>query len=119
MVMVNGQMGIHTREKYITLGLDPGRYKTGSAFVNREGDLLSSGIFPASCRPNFGDDITARLNIRNDMIGSQEKYITLGLDPGRDKTGSAFVIREGDLLSSGIFPASCRLSFGDDITGEA
>ncbi len=52
-------------------------------------------------------------------IHTREKYITLGLDPGRDKTGFAFVNREGGLLLSGIFPASCRLSFGDDITGEA
>ncbi len=46
-------MGIHAQEKYITLGLDPGCYKTGFAFVNREGGLLLSGIFPTADSDNF------------------------------------------------------------------
>ena len=32
--------------------------------------------------------------------------MVLGIDPGRDKVGWAFVSREGNLIQSGIFPAS-------------
>ena len=46
-------MGIHSREKHIVLGLDPGRDKTGFAFVNDEGGLIASGIFPSSESDRF------------------------------------------------------------------
>lgn len=42
--------------------------------------------------------------------------IVLGLDPGKDKTGFAFVSHEGDLLISGIFPSSEREKFFADFT---
>ena len=53
MDVINGQMEIYTREKYITLGLDPGRDKTGFAFVNDSGVLLASGIFPSNEAEKF------------------------------------------------------------------
>lgn len=37
--------------------------------------------------------------------------MVLGLDPGRDKVGWAFVGREGELLRSGIFPSRERALF--------
>ena len=40
-------MGTHTRQEYIALAFDPGRDKTGFAFMNTEGSLLASGIFTA------------------------------------------------------------------------
>ena len=48
MAVADGQMGIHSREEYIVLGLDPGRDKTGFAFADEEGGLIASGIFPSS-----------------------------------------------------------------------
>ena len=53
MAVAYGQMGIHAREEYIVLGLDPGRDKTGFAFVDKEGGLLASGIFPSSESDDF------------------------------------------------------------------
>lgn len=61
MAVADGQMGIHAGEKHIVLGLDPGRDKTGFAFVDGEGELIVSGIFPsgesgrffAAVRANF------------------------------------------------------------------
>ena len=44
-----------------------------------------------------------------------EKSLILGLDPGRDKVGFAFVTCSGELISSGIFPTSERDKF---FTGE-
>lgn len=52
-------------------------------------------------------------------IYSGEKNLALGLDPGRDKTGFAFVNLDGDLLLSGIFPTSEREIFFAGITGAA
>ncbi len=53
MAMADGQMGIHVREKHIVLGLDPGRDKTGFAFVDGEGELMVSGIFPSGESDRF------------------------------------------------------------------
>ena len=53
MVLDNGQMGIHSGEKNIILAFDPGRDKTGFAFVSSDGGLLLSGIFPSSEREEF------------------------------------------------------------------
>lgn len=53
MAVADGQMGIYTREKYLVLGLDPGRDKTGFAFVDSEGRLIVSGIFPSSESDDF------------------------------------------------------------------
>ena len=51
--MADGQMGIHIREGSLVLGFDPGRDKTGFAFVNLEGGLLLSGIFPTTEHAQF------------------------------------------------------------------
>ena len=48
-------MGIYFGEKNLILGIDPGRDKTGFAFVNFEGELISSGIFISSEREKFFD----------------------------------------------------------------
>ena len=37
--------------------------------------------------------------------------LALGIDPGRDKTGFAFVNLRGDLLASGIFPTEQSMIF--------
>lgn len=62
MVMASGQMAIHTRQegKVLVLGLDPGRDKTGFAFVNLEGELLLSGIFPSGQREKFFAEIESK-----------------------------------------------------------
>ncbi|MBR1657332.1 MAG: endonuclease [Synergistaceae bacterium] len=62
MAMDSGQMGIHAREKYLALGLDPGRSKTGFAFVNMNGDLLVSGIFQTSEKEIFFSKIESSIN---------------------------------------------------------
>ena len=53
MAVADGQMGIHFRQEYIVLGFDPGRDKTGFSFVNSEGSLIASGIFPSSESDRF------------------------------------------------------------------
>ena len=53
MVLADGQMGIYAGQKSLVLGLDPGRDKTGFAFVNFSGELILSGIFPTSEREKF------------------------------------------------------------------
>jgi hypothetical protein len=50
-----GQMGIHSE---VILGLDPGRGKTGFAFVGADGALVLSGIFPS----RDGEGFWAALN---------------------------------------------------------
>ncbi|MBQ7544230.1 MAG: endonuclease [Synergistaceae bacterium] len=57
--MADGQMGIHAREKRVVLGLDPGRDKTGFAFVDEDGGLLASGIFPTNEQERFFEKILA------------------------------------------------------------
>lgn len=42
----------------LVLGLDPGKDKTGFAFVNQEGGLILSGIFPTCEREKFFADFT-------------------------------------------------------------
>ena len=55
MAMASGQVGIHPGEKNLALGLDPGRNKTGFAFVNLDGELLIAGIFSTAERDRFFD----------------------------------------------------------------
>ena len=67
----------------VALGLDPGRDKTGFAFVNREGDLLLSGIFPSSETEKFFDDFTPYVIERNldfcaEEIMSRVEFIAIG-----------------------------------------
>ncbi len=57
MALASGQMAIHSGEKDLALGLDPGRDKTGFAFVNLDGDLIVSGIFSSHERENFFAEI--------------------------------------------------------------
>ena len=76
-------MGIYVREKDLVLGLDPGRDKTGFAFVNREGDLLLSGIFPSFETEKFFDDFTPYIIERNldfcaEEIMSRVEFIAIG-----------------------------------------
>lgn len=49
-------------------------------------------------------------------IYAGEKDLVLGLDPGRDKNGFAFVSLEGGLILSGIFPSSEIENFFSDPT---
>ena len=49
--------------------------------------------------------------IVNVMTGIDTKNIILAFDPGRDKTGFAFVNPDGTLIVSGIFPTQEKLSF--------
>ena len=81
MVLDNGQMGIYSGEKSLVLGLDPGRDKIGFAFVALNGDLITSGIFPANERETFfaGEDILAFvIEKRGDANLSEVKFIALG-----------------------------------------
>ena len=76
-------MGIHAREKDLALGLDPGRDKTGFAFVNLEGDLLLSGIFPSSETAKFFSDFTPyvierRIDSETHEVMSAVKFVAVG-----------------------------------------
>lgn len=83
MVLDNGQMGIYSGEEYIALGIDPGREKTGFAFVDMEGNLLLSGIIPTLERENLFSDLT-RYVIEGDIsslpecVMSKLKFIAIG-----------------------------------------
>ncbi len=67
----------------VALGFDPGRDKTGFAFVNVDGELLLSGIFPSSETEKFFDDFTSYIIERNvdfcaeDFI-ARVKFIAVG-----------------------------------------
>ena len=83
MALASRQMGIYVREKDLVLGLDPGRDKTGFAFVNISGELLLSGIFPSCETEKFFEDFTPYIIERNidfcaeDFI-SRVKFIAVG-----------------------------------------
>ena len=68
MAVAYGQMGIHTRQEHIVLGLDPGRDKTGFAFVDDEGGLIASGIFPSSRSDTFFRAVTVGENLTEFLI---------------------------------------------------
>ena len=55
MAVASGQMAIHSGEKDLVLGLDPGRDKTGFAIVSLNGDFIAAGIFPTVERDKFFD----------------------------------------------------------------
>ena len=61
MALDSGQMAIHSGQKDLALGLDPGRDKTGFAFVNLDGGLVVSGIFSSHERENFFAEIERAL----------------------------------------------------------
>ena len=76
-------MGIYVREKDLALGLDPGRNKTGFAFVSPDGDLRLSGIFPSSEIEKFFHDLTSyilegRLDSETPGIISRVEFIAVG-----------------------------------------
>ncbi len=88
MALAAGQMGIYTR-KILILGIDPGRDKTGFAFVDFNGNLLASGIFETSKRDDFFADLKnfQDSNLIIDLIiegsadslkDSQIKFLALG-----------------------------------------
>ena len=84
-----GSMGIHS-EKNIILALDPGRDKTGFAFLDFDGRLLASGIFSSSERDNFfrtleSGESFSRWTLEGDSKSvnhSQIKFIALGNGTG-------------------------------------
>ena len=55
MAVASGQMAIHSGEKDLVLGLDPGRDKTGFAIVRLNGEFIAAGIFPTVERDKFFD----------------------------------------------------------------
>ena len=61
MALAFGQMGIYAGEKDLALGLDPGKDKTGFAFVKLDGSLAASGIFSSGERENFFAEIEKAL----------------------------------------------------------
>ena len=76
MVMVNGQMGIYLQdENDLILGIDPGRDKTGFAFVNSNGDLICSGIVNAEDREKFFDALTKQYDISNFVVEGEYKKL--------------------------------------------
>lgn len=86
MAMASRQMGIYTgqkRQKDLILGLDPGRDKTGFAFVSLDGNLLVSGIFPSSETVKFFADFTPYIierRIDSEIHGfiQRVKFIAVG-----------------------------------------
>ena len=82
MAVASGQMAVHSGERDLVLGLDPGRDKTGFAFVNLDGDLLIAGIFPTDERENFFADFTPYITERrigsDDSIMSRVEIIVVG-----------------------------------------
>ena len=82
MVLADGQMGIYTGKESLILGLDPGRDKVGFAFVNLNGDLITSGIIPTSERDKFfaGENLSSYIieGERDSISLSNVKFIALG-----------------------------------------
>lgn len=88
MAVADGQMGIHSRQEYIVLGLDPGKDKTGFAFVNREGGLIVSGIFPSGESKDFFRDVMSgeslarfiieKLSALPENLSDSIKFIAIG-----------------------------------------
>ena len=107
MAVVNGQMGIHTRQEHITFGFACD--KIGFALVNTEGVSLTSGISASTFlagRDVFSSWlIEGTLESLTDSLLSEETLI-FSFYPGRDKIGFAFVNDSGVLLASGIFPSN-------------
>ena len=76
-------MAVYVREKDLALGLDPGRDKTGFAFVNLDGELLVSGIFPTAEIEKFFADFTpyvieCRTDSGHDDMISRAEFIAVG-----------------------------------------
>ena len=84
MALAAGQMGIHSEKNLnLILGIDPGRDKTGFAFVDFDGNLKASGIFNTSERDNFFADLKnfSQYIIEgssDSLRDSQVKFLALG-----------------------------------------
>ena len=52
-------------------------------------------------------------------IMSEKNFLVMGLDPGRDKIGFAFVKTDGTLIASGIFSASESKKFFDAMSSDS
>ena len=85
MDVANGSMGVYP-EKDMILALDPGRGKTGFAFVDMQGSLLASGIFASSERDNFFRDFDRGISFlegsAENITHSRIKFIALGNGTG-------------------------------------
>ena len=89
MDVASRSMGIHSEEDII-LALDPGRDKTGFAFVDTDGKLLASGIFVSSERDNFFRTLDSDKNFSawtlegssKNIAHSRVKFIALGNGTG-------------------------------------
>lgn len=115
--MAAGQMGIHTQEKDLVLALDPGRSKTGFAFIGKDGNLLLSGIFPSDERGKFFDAVLGegaeirRLsswitegNLESFADFSAERIIFIVIGNGTgSKEFMSYVLRRPAKKSYGIF----------------
>ena len=85
MDVANGSMGIYP-EKDMILALDPGRDKTGFAFVDMQGNLLASGIFESSQRDKFFENLGGGISFLEGnaerITHSRVKFIALGNGTG-------------------------------------
>ncbi|MBQ7214834.1 MAG: hypothetical protein IJS39_02485 [Synergistaceae bacterium] len=92
MAVADGQMGIHVREKHIVLGFDPGRDKTGFAFVDEEGRLIVSGIFPSGESDRFFGAVRAVFGDGGASMSMKSNADTL----------SEFITEKNSLLTGNI-----------------
>lgn len=65
-----GQMGIHSDRSVVILGIDPGKNKTGWAFVDKEGNLCLSGII-----------LTSDIHVFKEVCGSSSDVRERLLEP--------------------------------------
>ena len=110
MVLDYGQMGIHARKEFVILGLDPGRDKIGFAFVDSDGGLRASGMFPSSESSKFF------LAVKSDREALREFIIEGGLDAlPEDIAGSVNFIAIGNGTHSAEFTERVRESLSAEI----
>ena len=83
MALASGQVAVHTGKGSLALGLDPGRDKTGFAFVDFDGGLVVSGIFPTADSDAFVADFRPYIiegsseELPDDALGHVE-FIAIG-----------------------------------------
>ena len=111
MVLDNGQMDIHVRERDLILAFDPGRDKTGFALVNLDGELIFSGMFPSIEREKFFDALLNSESIDEFIIERGEKISDL---IGRVK----FIAIGNGTSSKEFYEAAKILKFEIKITDE-
>ena len=110
MVMVNGQMGIHAEEEYLVLGIDPGRDKTGFAFVKSDGELMVSGIFACSEADKF---FSAVLAGKDELSVWLREGVTGSLPD--DLSGAIKFIAVGDGTHSRTFTERVKENFSCEV----